>query len=186
MTTDNTENPYLLWTRNVRDDLKSLSNEEIKADLRKKALPGALLLQHVQGDFNAASAMRSANGFGIVDTFYYGKRHLDRRGLLGCYHYMSVKHLRTLDDIVALKDTYHFVGLENNTNRKIHSLHSYEWKPNSLIIAGEENIGIVPELLDLCDDIISIDMIGSVRSFNLAVAASIAMYDYSTKLCRTK
>lgn len=182
MTDETNENPYLMWQRNVIDPYKSLSNEVIREELRKNALPGALLLQHIQSDFNISSAMRSANGFGIVDCFYIGQRHLDRRGLLGCYHYMNIKHLRSMEEVKALKDRFRFVALENNTTRQITPLHKYNWHPNSLIITGEESLGIVPELLDLCDDVVSIEMRGSVRSFNLASATSIALYDYSNKM----
>jgi len=173
------DNPYLLWQRNVKDELKSLSNKEIKGKIKAQALPGAILIQNIQHDLNIGSVIRSANSFGIVDIYFYGKRRFDRRSCCGVYHYMNLQFLSTLDEVKALKEHYHFVALENNTERKTQPLKTYAWHVSSMIIAGEESIGITPDLLALADDVVEIESIGSVRSMNVGVAASIAMYAYS-------
>ena len=177
-------NPYLLWQRNVKDELKALSNEEIKDRLRASAPPVALLLQNIQHDLNLGTIVRSANSFGIFDIYFYGKRRFDRRAAAGTYHYLNLQFLSTLDEVKALKDKYRFVALENNLERKTQPLTTYTWPSRPIIITGEESIGITPDLLELSDDIVEIESIGSVRSMNVGVAASIAMYDYSMKMKR--
>jgi tRNA G18 (ribose-2'-O)-methylase SpoU len=178
------ENPYLLWQRNVKDELKGLSNEEIKEKLRASALPAAMLLQNIEHDLNLGTIVRSANSFGIVDIYFYGKRRFDRRSCCGTYHYMNLQFLSTLDEVRALKDRYRFVALENNIERKPQPLTGYAWPVNPMIICGEESIGITPDLLELADDVIEIESFGSVRSMNVGVAASIAMFAYSSTLHR--
>lgn len=179
---------WALWTRNVHDHLKPLSNEEIKAKLKEQSLPFAVLMTQLEHDFNIGCVIRSANGFGAREVFYYGKRHYDRRGALSCYKYLDVNYLPTMNDIVALKDKYVFVALENNINRNCVDIKDFAWsnKP-CLILVGEENKGLPDEILDLCDHFVYIDMgRGSVRSFNAAVASSIAMYDYVCKTNKEK
>lgn len=173
---------WLLWQRNVIDKYKDWSNDEIKQDLKAKALPCAVLCQNLQHEFNISSIMRSANSFGIFDFYYYGIRHIDRRGSLGCYHYMNIHCIKEMDEVISLKDKYWFVGLENNINRKSADMRKYSWKPNSLIVIGEEGTGINEELLGLCDELLEIPSFGSIRSLNAASSASIAFYDYVSKI----
>lgn len=172
------------WAKNVQDHLKPLSQNEICEKLKEQSLPFSVMMSHINGDFNIGSVIRSANGFGAKEVFYYGKRKLDRRGALGCYHYTKVKYIESIDYISQLKSEYRLVGLENNINRTCFEIKNYNWnfdKPN-LIILGEESKGLSNDILDLCDDLIYIDMSrGSIRSFNAAVASSIAMYDFVSK-----
>ncbi|HIP11479.1 MAG TPA: RNA methyltransferase, partial [Arcobacter sp.] len=41
---------------------------------------------------------------------------------------------------------------------------------------GHEGSGLSSEILDLCDEVISIEMTEGIKSFNVGVAASIIMY----------
>ena len=170
-----------LHSRNVRDEFKSLSNEEIKAKLKETSLPLAVMMFQLSGDFNFANVVRTANGFNAREVFYFGRRKYDRRGTVGTYHYTDVNYLTCFADLVELKKRYNFVALEQNS-RSI-KLPEFKWpknKPN-LIILGEEGNGLSEETINLCDYCIEIPMNGSVRSFNAASAAGIAMYDYVSK-----
>ena len=45
-----------------------------------------------------------------------------------------------------------------------------------LLIVGNEVTGVDPELLDLCDQVFFIPMRGEKKSFNVAIAFSVAAY----------
>jgi tRNA G18 (ribose-2'-O)-methylase SpoU len=174
--------PNWLWKRNVRDDFKYKTNEEIKEELCRTALPCAVLVQNIQGDFNLGAIMRSANAFGIHKFFYYGKKRFDRRACIGSQNYCDLNFFSTLDEVKSLKSQYHFVGLENNIERKSHDMMKYNWKPNTLFVIGEESIGLTNDMMDVCDELVEIVLKGSIRSLNAGCAASLAFYDYSSKL----
>lgn len=176
-------NPSMIqWTYNVADKYKGLSTEQIKADLKSKAFPSAILMSHINGDFNLGSVIRAANNFNFSKIYYFGgKKHYDKRAACGTFNYSDVIHLKTFDDVKNLKSKYHFVGLDNNINRNVQQIKNYSWKEESMIIVGEEGFGIPNELLDICDDYVEIPSLGSVRSLNVACASSIAMYDYARK-----
>lgn len=175
---------WVLWQRNVIDKYKSLSNEEIRLDLKKNSLPYAVCGQHINGDFNISQLMRSSNHFGAEKFFYFGKKRYDPRGAVGAKHMMDIQFLSSLEELKELKSIYTFVGLENTNSTNM--LNNFEWpKPpfqkKPLIIVGSENIGIVKEVLEMCDHIVEIRNFGSVRSLNLATAGSLAMYDFVSK-----
>lgn len=167
------------WSRNVIDEFKDLSEDQIKQKLQERSLPFSVLLQHVNGDFNIGTAIRNANNFGAKEIFYFGKKKFDKRGAMGVYNYSPVYFIEKREQLADLKQRYYFVGLENIS--KSVSIVDYKWKPNSLMIFGEENSGLTDGILELCEDIVSIPSFGSVRSLNCGTASGIAMYDFVVK-----
>ena len=47
---------------------------------------------------------------------------------------------------------------------------------------GHEGSGISQEILDICDEVVTIEMIEGIKSFNVGVAASIMMYQLTYKI----
>jgi tRNA G18 (ribose-2'-O)-methylase SpoU len=174
------DKPWNLWERNVKDEYKSFSTEEIKNDLKKTALPSAVLMSQISGDFNFSCIIRTVNNFNLSAVYYFGNKRYDKRGAQGTYHYSDVVFLPTLDDIIALKQQYKFIGLENNITDTV-PIKDFVWPPNSLIVLGEEGSGIAQELINLLDYKVEILSRGSVRSINVASAAAIAIYDLVSK-----
>lgn len=50
-----------------------------------------------------------------------------------------------------------------------------------VLLMGHEGKGLAREVIEMCDEIVEIEMTGDVRSFNVGVAASILMYCFSQK-----
>ena len=46
---------------------------------------------------------------------------------------------------------------------------------------GHEGSGLSQEVLDLCDEVVTIEMMEGVKSFNVGIAASIMMYQFKHK-----
>ena len=173
------ETPFLnLDERNVVDKYKQLTNEEIRADLKQTALPAAVLMLQILGDFNISTIIRNVNFFNLSRLYYHGIKRYDRRGTVGTHHYSEVVYLPNIDDILDLKSQYWFVGLENNIEDRPVTLGQYHWRPNSLLVIGEEGIGVPRHILNLCNDLVEIPNRGSVRSLNAGTAAGIAMFHY--------
>ena len=163
--------------RNVQDKYKEWMEDLVRDDLRKNSFPFAVLMEHLQGDFNIGGVVRSANAFGAMCVYYCGKKKWDRRGAVGTHNYTDVQYI---DDIQAsAKNLLHhftFVALEQCEDSQ--PMDNFEWPDRPLIVIGEEGSGLTEEMLDLCTYKVEIPQYGSVRSLNAASAASIAMYDF--------
>lgn len=176
------DSPYCAWTRNVIDEFKELTNEEIQRRLDERSNGFAVLMTHITGDFNIGTVLRSANFHGARDFFYCGRRKYDRRGCVGVHNYTKLQHLDDIQNILQLKDRYTLVGLENNVSGTV-SIHEFKWdlpKPPCIVV-GEECNGISADVMGLCDVLVEIPNFGSVRSMNVGVASAIAMHDYVSK-----
>ena len=53
---------------------------------------------------------------------------------------------------------------------------------NIALIVGSEVEGISPAILDACDEIVSIPMIGVKKSLNVSVATGIALFAITAKI----
>lgn len=160
--------------KNVLDEYKDLSDAKIKEDLVRKSFPYAVMMQHVNGDFNISTFIRNGNAFGVERIFYYGQRKWDRRGAVGTHNYKQLDHLNTIDDIKSLRSKYRFVAIENGVDGAI-PLQSFEPVEHDLYIFGEESQGITAEVLEMCDKFVYIPQYGSVRSLNVGTASGIIM-----------
>jgi len=176
----NIDNRWNSWTYNVEDRFKGKSKEEIRHVLRTTSHPFAVLMEHWQGDFNIGTMIRNANAFNAEKVFYYGKKKYDRRGTVGTHHYVDLRHIDDLDVLLSLKSDYIFVCLDNIAGST--PMKDFEWPENTLMIFGEEGIGLTDEILELADHVVSITQYGSVRSMNVGTTSGIAMYDYTKKL----
>ena len=166
---------------NVLDKYKSLNPKYIKTEIKKNTFPYAVMMQHIQGDYNISTLIRNANAFGAKEVYYYGKRKWDRRGAVGTHHYTDLLFLNSVEDIKSLKEKYYFVGVENNVPQA-KNISDFMPRPGTLFIFGEENSGIKKEVLELCDEVVCIPQYGSVRSINVGTCSGIVMNDYVRKI----
>lgn len=78
-------------------------------------------------------------------------------------------------DIARLRaDGYRIVGLEQDVRSVV--LSDYHPPRKIALLLGEEVEGITDELRQACDNLIEIPMHGKKESFNVSVAAGIALY----------
>ena len=180
MTVNSATERWRSWTYNVEDRFKNKTQEEIKQTLRDTCHPFSVMMEHWQGDFNIGTMIRNANAFNAKKVFYYGKRRYDRRGAVGTHHYVDLNHINTRESLLELKEKYTFVCLDNVEGSV--PMETFEWPENTMMVFGEEGIGLTDEMLELADHIVSIQQYGSVRSLNVGTTSGIAMYDCTKKL----
>lgn len=178
-------------TRNVADHWKGWQTELIRTELDKVRLPFITVVENVNGDLNKSNVIRSHNAFLGREVWIVGKKNWDTRGAVGVQHYEWIHHFPTwedamehyFDDIYDIHDPYSaytFVAVEQHQRSK--SMFGYHWQENTLMIFGEEARGLSEQALTYANDVVYIPQRGSVRSLNVATAAGIAMYDYTSKL----
>lgn len=168
------------WQYNVMDHLRSKSTEEIKRHLKDTAHPFAVVVENLIGDFNLGTVIRNANAFNAQQVYYVGNKRWDRRGAVGVHNYTDVIFLPSIEGLISLQKQYTLVGIDNVPGSV--SMSTYVWKPNTLLLFGEEGVGLTPGIQALCKDIVHIDMFGSVRSLNCGTASGIIMNDFVTKI----
>lgn len=173
-------------TRNLIDEYKGKSNEQVFDALSKKRTPLEIAIENVEHDFNIGSIVRTANSFNVSKVHIIGKKKYNRRGAMCTDKYLEIVHHSTVEDFLRSQTGREIVAIENNTP-KAKELHSKSFASNTTLIFGSENNGITAELLDKVQDVRYIESFGSTRSVNVGAAAAIAMYEWTRQIIfRTK
>lgn len=146
----------------------------------------AVLLDNIRSAWNTGSILRSADGFGFSHAYLCGitptpDHEAVAKTSLGAedsvpwsYHKDAVKLVSGLKKvgwkILALEEDAKAVSLDQMRTLQANAAEKV------LLIAGSEVTGVDPGLLELCDQILYIPMRGDKKSFNVAIAFSIAAY----------
>ena len=165
--------------RNVIDHYKYWEHEAIVADLDKKRTELVVVCENFAYDFNIATVVRNSNAFLCESVWVVGRKRFDRRGTCGTHKYEHIHHAVDLNDVLSHYRRHRIVAIDNV--EKAQSIVDYKWRDKSIIILGQEQIGISNSSLARADDIVYIPQIGSTRSINVGSASAIAMYDYAAK-----
>ena len=154
-----------------------------------------LIAHNLRSAHNVGSLLRTADAMGVSKVYItgyspYPKCENDSRlphlalkidkniakTALGAEKNIDWEHADTIDDVInhLKNDGFTITALEQHQNSL--SLPEYTVPDKIAIIVGREVEGIEPEILDSCDSILEIPMLGKKESLNVAQAAAIALY----------
>lgn len=149
------------------------------------------MLDNIRSAWNVGSMFRSADGFGIqhmhlcgiTPTPEYegvGKTALGAdQGIPWTHYHNALDAAQKLKEngaqLWALEQDQKAIPITDITFPVVTSFESTQGN-KILLIVGNEITGVDPGLLDLCDEIFYIPMLGQKRSLNVAVAFGVAAY----------
>ena len=172
-------------TRNLIDEYKGKSNEQVFGALSQKRTPLEIAVENVEHDFNIGSIVRTANSFNVSKVHIIGRKKYNRRGAMCTDKYLEIVHHPTIEEFLQTQGDREIVAVENNTKRA-KPLHEKKFSRETTLIFGSENNGITSELLAKSHDVRYIESFGSTRSVNVGAAAAIAMYEYTRQVLFTE
>lgn len=158
-----------------------------------------VIAHNVRSTHNVGSIFRTAEGFGVSKIICSGYTPYPRtandprlphladkitrqihKTALGAEEMVPFEQVDAPGFATLREEGYRIVGLEQD--ERSHILPNYETPEKIVLLLGEEVNGIESELRNVCDDFIEIPMRGEKESFNVSVAAGIALYQLSLPL----
>ncbi|MFZ2836517.1 MAG: TrmH family RNA methyltransferase [Candidatus Saccharimonadales bacterium] len=157
-------------------------------------MPELIVIAHnIRSTHNVGAIFRTSEGFGVTKIILSGYSpyptldhdsrlpHISRKltdqihkTALGAEVIVPFEYQES-PDIASLRGAgYRIVGLEQDTRSVM--LQDYKRPDKVALLLGEEVEGITADMRELCDDLIEIPMVGKKESFNVSVAAGIALY----------
>ncbi len=152
-----------------------------------------VIAHNIRSAHNIGSIFRTCEGFGVEQIILSGYSpypilpdderlpHISQKitkdihkTALGAEDLVPFTYTMALDLSVLRNRGYRIVALEQATHSI--SLPQFDAPDHIALILGEEVNGITTTLLSQCDDIVEIPMYGRKESFNVSVAAGIALY----------
>lgn len=157
-------------------------------------MPKIIVIAHnIRSTHNVGSIFRTCEGFGVSKIILsgytpYPSQPNDERlphiatKLTNQIHKTALNaetmvpfEYQSQPDLDSLRAIgYVIVGLEQSKRSIL--LQNYKVPEKLVLLLGEEVEGISNDLLENCDDLIEIEMVGKKESFNVSVATGIALY----------
>jgi tRNA G18 (ribose-2'-O)-methylase SpoU len=154
-----------------------------KATKLEKLDKHIVMLDNISSSENVGSIARSASALGINSYLLptQGPHPFGRRALRVSMGHASRLKLHLYDDIkntlkMLKKQGYRIYAAE--ITKESIPLSQIKISEKWVLLMGHEGHGLSPNILELCDTVVHIEMEANVKSFNVAVAASILMYKF--------
>jgi tRNA G18 (ribose-2'-O)-methylase SpoU len=147
------------------------------------------LLDNVRSAWNVGSIFRSAEGFGFRHLYLCGitptpENEQVRKTALGAENIVPwSSHRNAIELLHELRPRGYSIWVLERTNRseRLGQALSAIREPRLVLVVGNEQAGVDPGILDLADKVVHIQMLGWKRSFNVAVAFSVAAHTISLR-----
>ena len=146
-----------------------------------------IMLDEISSTENIGSIARAAAGLG-VDSYLLptqGPHPYARRALRVSMGYVSQLKTHLYDDIFTTIETLKTMGYKifaAEVTEDSTPLMQVKVPNKWVILMGHEGKGIDKKILDICDEVVTIEMQESVKSFNVGIAASLMMYQFKNRL----
>lgn len=155
-----------------------------------------VLAHNIRSAHNIGSIFRTCDGFGVKEIILSGYSpcpeypndlrlpHI-REKIAAQIHKTALGAERTVPFRVMefppydelREQGYRIVALEQSPGSTL--LHEYSVPKKVALLLGEEVHGIPDTMLLLCDESVEIPMVGKKESFNVSIAAAVALYQFS-------
>ncbi len=141
------------------------------------------MIDNITSSENIGSITRSMAGFGVNSflSSVHSPHPYGRRALRVSMAYISYLKYHIYKDIISTcqelkKRGYRIFAAE--VTKDSTPLWHVEVPQKWVLIMGHEGKGISQDVLDVCDEVVTIEMQEGVKSFNVGVAASVMMYRF--------
>ena len=156
----------------------ALRHEKEKGKVFSPRTGWRIVLDNIRSAFNVGSVFRSADGAGWQEVILSGyspspENKQVQKAAMRTENWMKWQKVENLKDWLQ-KQPLPVIALETEENSK--NCFDYKWQSEGILIVGNEEYGVSSEILELCQDLVSIPMYGVKKSLNLACAFSVVSY----------
>ena len=169
--------------KNQKDDEFIILKDDEQPNENVK-VPLCLILDDLRSAFNVGSIFRSAECFGVSHIYLCGytptpQNKKVQKTAMGTDEYVEWSNHPSIEQVITKlkKDGFTIYALETTTNSI--DISKTEFKKPSVLILGNEALGLSEETLKLADKIIQIPLSGWKNSLNVGVCTAICCYEIS-------
>jgi 23S rRNA (guanosine2251-2'-O)-methyltransferase len=140
---------------------------------------GYIYIREAQYEQNIGAIIRTAEALGFTGVIIPPEQRITPtviRISMGAIFHIPVYSASLFPAIKEFKQNgFSVYGIERGNDKPLGKVII---QPDALLIIGGEDHELSEEILNRCDDILTIPQAGQVNSLNMSVAAGIAMYEY--------
>ena len=142
-----------------------------------------IMLDEISSTQNIGAIARSAVALGVSSYIlpYQGPHPYARRAVRVSMGHIGLMKYHLYDDIIECIQELQTLGYRvyaAEVTEDSTPLSQVNIADKWVLLMGHENKGIAKEILDVCNEVVTIEMEKGIKSFNVGVAASIMMYQF--------
>jgi tRNA G18 (ribose-2'-O)-methylase SpoU len=132
----------------------------------------------MRSNVNISQIARTASACAVEKMVICGNATLKSKIARDAVSVLPVSSHRSLAPVLKKlkQDGYSIVGIEQASNSQ--NIHQFSFIRRTVLVIGNERLGITDDVLALLDDVIEIPVWGMPHSYNAASAANMALYEY--------
>ena len=164
--------------------MNSQRKQKIERYYQNKIPHVELFIDNVWDAHNVSAVARTADGLGIakINLYYtYNEfpplHRVGKKTSASANQWMAFEKVENLPRFVQEKKSQQFQFLGTKMAGSAQPLNHYRFPEKCVLLLGSESAGMSPEVEMLCDEFITIPMVGMVTSYNISVAAAIILYE---------
>ncbi len=154
---------------------------EILKSLNDKEQTTLIILDEIQDPHNFGAIIRTAvssgaDGIIISDKNSAKVNHTVIKTSSGATNYIKISKepniYKTIE--VLQENNYQIIGTVLNTGEEIYN---FNFPDKCAVVFGGEGEGLRKNIINLCDNLVKIPMIGKITSLNVSVSAGVTLYE---------
>jgi tRNA G18 (ribose-2'-O)-methylase SpoU len=145
-----------------------------------------IMLDEISSTQNIGAIARSAVALGVNSFIlpHQGPHPYARRAVRVSMGHIGLMSFHLYNDIVETIKALQTLGYKvyaAEVTEDSTPLSKVNVTDKWVLLMGHEGKGIAKEILDICDEVVTIEMEKGIKSFNVGIAASIMMYQFKHK-----
>lgn len=155
---------------------------EIKDELERIRHPVRVAIRRSKNPFNVGAIIRTAHSFLVKEILLIGDEDWYQRAAMGMQRYENLVEIEDEAAFVALaKERGWWISALEKDHDALVGLWDAELPEDAVIVIGNEEEGVGPEILAAADEVVAIPMFGINHSYPMTVAAGIALAEWARR-----
>jgi len=168
--------------------MNSSREQKIRSVIRQSQPDLTVVLENIFDPLNISAVLRSCDAVGVREVFViYTKKYLDKRGLIlgkrtsgGTFKWIDVYVFDDLEECFKrVRERYGRIistSLAGGGGQS-DSVYDLDLNQPTALLFGNEDEGVSPEALALCDGNFTIPQVGFAESLNISVACAVTLFE---------
>ena len=158
-----------------------LSRDEQRRELDRIRHPFRVAVDRAKNPFNIGTLIRTAHSFLAAEVLLIGTERWYERAAMGMQRYEHVTELPTVEAFLARARAEGWRLTVFERERATTDLWRAELPEDAVLVFGNEDDGVAPEILAAAAEVVAIPMYGINHSYPVVVAAGIAMAEWARR-----
>ncbi len=156
--------------------------DAIQRELARIRHPFRVAIRRSKNPFNVGAVIRTAHSFLAKEIVLIGDADWYRRAAMGMQRYERMVEVPSEEAFVAhaRERGWFLSALEKDHDAPV-GLWDAQLPEDAVIVIGNEEDGVGPEILAAADEVVAIPMFGINHSYPMTVAAGIAMAEWARR-----